>query len=104
ARAAENLVAESLCLHGELPVPEKRPVEHRPRLRVSPGTLFFGVVALAAILLSLRRSTRTTGKAARVAPPPPTTAAAQPAVLPGDRVYPAPGTVVTPPPPQGLTL
>jgi cytoskeleton protein RodZ len=100
---AEKLVAEYLYLHGELPVPEKRPVEHRPRLRVSPGTLFFGVVALAAILLSLRRSTETTGKAARVATPPPTTAA-QPAVLPGDRVYPAPGTVVTPPPPQGLTL
>jgi cytoskeleton protein RodZ len=100
---AEKLVAEYLYLHGELPVPEKRPSEHRARIRVSPGTLFFGVVALAAILLSLRRSTETTGRAARVAVPPPTTAT-QPAVLPGDRVYPAPGTVVTPPPSQGLTL
>jgi cytoskeletal protein RodZ len=100
---AEKLVAEYLYLHGELPVPEKRPVEPRLRVRISPGTLFFGVVALAAVLLSLRRSTDATKSTARVAVPPPTTAV-QPAVLPGDRVYPAPGTVVTPPPSQGLTL
>src|SRR5262245_18593016 len=39
---AEKLVAEYLYMHGELPVPEARPSAARPRIRVSPGTLFFG--------------------------------------------------------------
>jgi cytoskeletal protein RodZ len=99
---AEKLVAEYLYEHGELPVPERRPPTARPRLRVSPGTLFFGAVAVAAIVLSLRRSTEPTART-RVATPAPTVAA-QPAVLPGDRVYPAPGNAPTPAPSQGLTL
>src|SRR5262245_40314855 len=94
---AEKLVAEYLYLHGELPVPETRPAEPRLRVHASPGTLVFGVVALAAVLLSVRRSTDPASRTARVAAPPPTTAV-QPAVLPGDRVYPAPGTVTPPPP------
>jgi cytoskeletal protein RodZ len=99
---AEKLVAEYLYLHDELPAPENRPPTARPRLRVSPGTLFFGAVAVAAIVLSARRAAEP-AKSARVATPAPTLAA-QPAVLPGDRVYPAPGTATPPPVTQGITL
>ncbi len=99
---AEKLVAEYLYLHGDVPVVERRPPPTGPRFKVSPGTLFFGAVAVAAIFFSARRSTEQAGRA-RLAPPAPT-AAAQPAVLPGDRVYPAPGAVATPPPAQGLVL
>jgi cytoskeletal protein RodZ len=99
---AEKLVAEYLYLHDELPVPESRPSGARPRIRVSPGTLFFAAVALTAIVLSARRSFEP-AKSARATPPPAPTA--QPAVLPGDRVYPAPGVApTTPPAAQGLTL
>ncbi len=99
----EKLVAEYLYLHDELPVPDNRPPGARPRLRVSPGTLFFGAVAVAAIVLSARRSTEP-AKSARGATSAPVVTV-QPAVLPGDRVYPAPGTAAPPPSTtQGLTL
>lgn len=97
---AEKLVAEYLYLHNEAPV-ERRPPPKRPRFKVSPGTLFFGAVAVAAIVLSLRRSGEEAGRK-NLAPPAPT--AAQPAVLPSDRVYPPPDAPATPPPTQGLVL
>lgn len=99
---AEKLVAEFLYLHGEAPVEKRPPAPRRTHLRVSPGTLFFGVVALAAIVLSLRRSTELGGRS-RLSPAPATTA--QPAVLSSDRVYPPPGAIPTPPAvTQGLVL
>lgn len=99
----EKLVAEYLYLHGEAPPVERRPPPLRARFKVSPGTLFFGAVAVAAIFLSLRRSSEQVGHP-RLAPPAPS-AAAQPAVLPGDRVYPPPGPPATPAPTtQGLVL
>ncbi len=98
---AEKLVAEFLYLHGETPV-EKRPPPPRKHFKVSPGTLFFGAVAVAAIFLSFRRSSEDAARKTPALPSP--SAAAQNAVLPSDRVYPPPGTPATPPPTQGLVL
>jgi cytoskeletal protein RodZ len=102
---AEKLVAEYLYLHGEAPV-ERRPPPPRRQLKVSPGTLFFGAVALAAIVLSFRRSSEDAARKSSAPPSP--SAPAQNAVLPSDRVYPPPGTpataTATPAPSQGLVL
>jgi len=83
----EKTVADFVAAHGEAP-PERRaaPPPAR-RLPVSLGQVFLAVVAVLAVGLTLRRG----GGAARARPEPtPTPVAAAPAVLPSDRVYPAP--------------
>jgi transcriptional regulator with XRE-family HTH domain len=103
---AEKLVAEYLYLHGEARPERRPPPPPRRQLKVSPGTLFFGAVALAAVVLSFRRSSEDGARKSAALPSP--SAPAQNAVLPSDRVYPPPGTAATaaatPAPSQGLVL
>jgi cytoskeletal protein RodZ len=85
---ADRAAADWLAEHGE-PLPEKRALAAPPRRSpVSAGRVFLALVAVAAVALTLRRG----GDAERRPRPEPTPVpvAAAPAVLPTDRVYPAP--------------
>src|SRR5262249_1188565 len=104
---AEKLVAEFLYLHGESPV-ERRPPPEPARRSVSPGVLFFALVAVSAIVLSLKRGLdhpahpKLAGPAAPAAAPMPRTGSST--VLSTDRVYPAPGVATPAPASQSLVL
>lgn len=104
---AEKVVAEFLYLQGETPV-ERRPPPPPTQRGVSPGVIFFGLVAVAAIVLSLRRGTEHAAHPKGAGPLAPAAAAVptpgSPAVLASDRVYPAPGVATPAPGPQTLVL
>ncbi|HXY38429.1 MAG TPA: RodZ domain-containing protein [Vicinamibacteria bacterium] len=91
---AERLSAEFLAEHTAPPLERKPapPVVSLPRLSVTPGQLFLGVVAVAAVAFLLHRSSSDGRRTARVEPSPAPVPAA-PAVLPSDRVLP-PATVL----------
>jgi cytoskeleton protein RodZ len=91
----DRAVADFLAFHGHQPEPEARsarPVDSRPWL--TPGAVFFAVVALVAAFLVLRGPG---GDDEERAPDGATPApvAARPAVLPTDRVYPPPAATPT---------
>ncbi|HEX9186836.1 MAG TPA: helix-turn-helix domain-containing protein [Vicinamibacteria bacterium] len=82
----DKAVAEFVASHGEAPV-ERLPQAGPARgPMVTPGRAFLAGVAILAVVLTLRRGGE------KPAPPEPTPEpiAAAPAVLPTDRVYPAP--------------
>ena len=82
---AERTVAEFVEAHGER-APERRPVQPL-QIRRAPlplGHIFLGLVAVAAVALTLRRGTP------QPLPSPRPTPLAAPVVLPTDRVYPSP--------------
>jgi cytoskeletal protein RodZ len=84
-----ELVADFAEAHGELSsdnLPAARPPR---RLRITPGQALLGGIALLVVALSLRHTGGEAGRRGR-AEPTPGVAAAAPAVLPSDRVYPAP--------------
>lgn len=84
----DKTVAQYVAAHGEAPA-ERRPLAPSTRRRtVSPGHVFLAAVAIVAVVLVLRRGGDTGRPAASEATPLPVPAA--PAVLPTDRVYPAP--------------
>ena len=82
----DKTVTDFVVAHGE-PAPERRAVPVGParRLPVSLGHVFLGLVAVVAVALTLRRGGDE--RARQKAPAVPQAAAA---VLPSDRVYPAP--------------
>lgn len=81
---AERTVADFVEAHGAA-APERKPPPAPPRrLRLSLGHAFLAVIAVAAVLLTLRRG------APPAAPQPTPTPFAAPVVLPTDRVYPTP--------------
>jgi cytoskeleton protein RodZ len=84
----EKAAADFVAAHGEPPserMARREPSRRRP---VSLGQAFLAAVAVLAVALTLRRGGEE-GRASRVEPSPAAVAAA-PAVLPTDRVYPAP--------------
>jgi cytoskeleton protein RodZ len=82
---AERTVADFVEAHGEL-APERKPAPMTIRSTPLPlGHIFLGLVAVAAVALTLRR-----GASPQAPPPPAPTALAAPVVLPTDRVYPPP--------------
>ncbi|HXK12186.1 MAG TPA: helix-turn-helix domain-containing protein [Vicinamibacteria bacterium] len=85
----DKTVGDFVVAHGE-PPPERKaaPVGPARRLPVSLGHVFLAVVAVLAVALTLRRGGDE--RARQKAPAAPQAAA--PAVLPSDRVYPAPTT------------
>jgi cytoskeletal protein RodZ len=83
---ADRMVADFVEAHGDL-APERKPAPMTVRSTPLPlGHIFLGLVAVAAIALTLRRS-------AAPQPSPVPTPLAAPAVLPTDRVYPPPATL-----------
>lgn len=89
----EKTVAEYVASRGEAPR-ERRAVAPAPRrLPVSPGHAFLAAVAVVAVVLVARRGG---DREEPRAEPTPTPVAAAPAVLPTDRVYPAPVATAAP--------
>jgi cytoskeleton protein RodZ len=90
---ADKAAADFVAAHGE-PPPERKayPAPSR-RLPISLGQAFLAAVALLAVALVFLRVGEE-GRAPRTEPTPLAVAAA-PAVLPTDRVYPAPSAVAT---------
>jgi cytoskeleton protein RodZ len=86
----EKVAADFQYLHAEAPVEKRAPL--RPRFSVRPGPVFlFALVAVAVLLLSLRRpATEKPPLAERTLVP------AAPAVLPSDRVYSPPSPTPAP--------
>ncbi|HVO10883.1 MAG TPA: RodZ domain-containing protein [Vicinamibacteria bacterium] len=86
---ADRLAAEFLAEH-TAPAVERRPAPALalPRVSVTAGQVFLGVVAVVAVAFLLHRSS-TDGRRATRAMPSPTPVPAAPAVLPTDRVLPA---------------
>ena len=88
----DRAVADFLADHGQRPEPQagqsrSAPTGSRPWL--SPGSLFFAAMALAAVFLVMRRSGEEgESRSADTATPAPVVAT--PTVLPTDRVYPPP--------------
>ena len=97
---ADRLAAEFLAEHAAPAVERKpAPVIALPRVSVSAGQVFLGVVAVAAVAFLLHRSS-SDGRRAERALPPAAPVPAAPAVLPTDRVLPAatslPATAASP--------
>jgi cytoskeletal protein RodZ len=82
---AERTVADFVETHGEL-APERKPAAPMQirSTRLPLGHIFLGLVAVAAVALTLRRGTP------QPEPSPRPTPLAAPVVLPTDRVYPSP--------------
>jgi cytoskeletal protein RodZ len=85
----EATAADFVAAHGE-EIQDRRVVKAPDRrLPFSLGHVFLGVVAVLAVALALRRPAGEDARRAR-SEPTPTPVSAAPAVLPTDRVYPAP--------------
>jgi cytoskeleton protein RodZ len=79
----ERAVGDFLLRQGR-PEPERRPLRAQRHPRVTPGAVFFAVVALVAAFLTLRRPAAEDARAVSAPTP------AVPAVRPTDRLYPPP--------------
>jgi transcriptional regulator with XRE-family HTH domain len=84
---ADRAAADFVAAHGEATPERKALPGPRRRLPFTLGHAFLAVVAVLAVVLTFRRGEPERGRAAE---PTPTPVVAAPAVLPTDRVYPAP--------------
>jgi len=100
---ADKTAADYVAAHGEAPPERRVTVTSVPRRSpISLGHAFLAVVAILAVVLTLRRG----GDGARAPRPEPTPTAvvAAPAVLPTDRVYPSPSMAPASPAADSLVL
>jgi transcriptional regulator with XRE-family HTH domain len=89
---ADKAAADFVAAHGEPPPVRKAYPGPAHRFHITLGQAFLAAVAVLAVALTFFRHAGEDGRDSRAEPTPPPVAAA-PAVLPTDRVYPAPSAV-----------